>query len=91
VQLGADRLRKGLVGGVADQEVAKTVCVLVRKLWPVGTDEIAPDEGRQPWQDLRFLRRERLDGASVEQLALHRSALEHLPLRLIELVEPRRQ
>ena len=54
VQLGAGRLRQGLVGGVADQEVAEAERVLARKLWPVGTDELAADERRQPRRDLPF-------------------------------------
>ena len=89
VQFGAGRLRERVVGGVADQEVAEAVCVLAAAARPVGTDEIAPHERREARCHLVLLRCERLHRAAVEELPFDRAALEHPPLRLVELVEPR--
>ena len=89
VQLGADRLRECVVGGVADQDVAEAEAVLACELGPVGPDQLLADECRQTWSDLGLIRRERLDGAAVEDLALDRASLEHAPLRRLELVEAR--
>ena len=91
MQLGPDRFGEGVVGGVADQEVAEAEAVLTGELRPVGADQLAPHERREAWRDLRLLRCQRLDGAAVEDLALDRAALEHPPLGRVELVEPRRQ
>ena len=91
VQLGAGRLGEGVVGGVADQQVAEAEAVLAGELRPVGADQLAPDERGQAWRHLRLLGGECLDGAAVEDLALDRAALEHPPLGRVELVEPRRQ
>src|ERR1700741_1263293 len=71
--------------------MAEAVGVLARKLRPIGTDQVAPNERRQPWRHLGLLRRERLHGASMEEFSLDRASLEHYPLRLVELVEPRCQ
>ena len=91
VQVGADRLGEGVVGGVADQQVAEAVAVVARELGAVGPDELVAHERGEPGRDLRLLGGERLDGAAVEDLTLDRAALEHPALRLVELVEPGRQ
>ena len=91
VQVGADRLRKGVVGGVADQQVAEAVAVLAGELGAVGTDQLAAHECGESGRDLRLLGSECLHGAAVEDLAFDRAALQHPPLGLVELVEPSRQ
>ena len=91
MQLRPGCFREGVVGGVADQEVAEAEAVLAGELWPVGADQLAPHERREARRHLRVLRCECLDGAAVEDLALDRAALEHPPLRRVELVEPRRE
>jgi hypothetical protein len=48
VQLGADRLGEGVVGGVADQQVAEAVGVFPGVLGPVGADELLADERNEP-------------------------------------------
>ena len=71
--------------------MAEAEAVLTGELWPVGADQLAPHERRQPWRHLRLLGCQCLHGAAVEDLALDRAALEHPPLGRVELVEPRRQ
>ena len=85
------RFREGVVGGVADQEVAEAEAVLAGELWPVGADQFAPHERCEARRHLRLLRGQRLYGAAVEDLAFDRAALEHPSLGRVELVEPRRQ
>ena len=89
VQIRANGLRECVVGGVADQDVAEAEAVVACELGPVGPDQLLADERRQTWSDLGLIRRERLDGAAVEDLALDRASLEHAPLRRLELVEAR--
>ena len=91
MQVGADRLRERVVGGVSNQQVAEAIAVLAGDLSAVGTHELAPDECGEPGRDLRLFGSERLDAAAVEDLALDGAALEHPALGLVELVEPRRQ
>ena len=91
MQVGADRLWERVVGGVADQQVAKAIAVVTGDLSAVGTHELAPHERCEPGRDLRLLGSERLDAAAVEDLALDGAALEHPALGLVELVEPRRE
>ena len=91
VQVGADCLGQGVVGGVADQEVAEAVAVVAGELGAVGTDELVADERGEPGRDLRLLGGERLHGAAVEDLALDRAAFEHPALGFVELVEAGRQ
>jgi hypothetical protein len=57
----------------------------------VGADELLSDERGQLGGELRRVGRERLDRAVMENLALHGPALEHGPLRLVELVETGRE
>ena len=47
VQGGADRLRRGLVGSVADQQVPEPERVLADQQGAVGPDQIAPDQAHQ--------------------------------------------
>jgi hypothetical protein len=54
-------------------------------------NELVAHERSEAGRDLRLLRAKRLDSAAVEDLALDRTAFEHPALRLVELVEPRRQ
>jgi hypothetical protein len=89
VQLGPSRLWQRLVGGVSDQEVAEPEPVLAWDLRLVLLDQLLPHERRQARRHRRLFRRERLDGATVEDLALDRSTLEHGPLGALELVEAR--
>ena len=91
VQVGADRLGEGVVGGVADQQVAEAVAVVARELGAVGADQLAAHEPGQPGRHLRLLGGERLHGAAMEDLALDGASLEHLALGLVELVEAGRQ
>ena len=91
MQIGADRLGKRVVGGVADQQVAEAVAVVAGNQSTVGTHELAPDECGEPGRDLRLLGSERLHAAAVEDLAFDGAALEHPALGLVELVEPRRE
>ena len=44
VEVGADRLRQRLVGGVADQQVAEAEAVLAGELRSLGADQLAADE-----------------------------------------------
>ena len=58
---------------------------------PVRADELLADERGQLAREPRLVGRERLDDAVVEHLALDGAALEHGPLRRVELVEARRE
>ena len=91
VELGAGRLRKRLVGGVTDQEVAKTECVVAGEQGLLGANEILADERHQPAVDLSFLRRQRNHRAAVEHMTLNGASLQHTALGIVELVEPRRE
>src|SRR5207342_493954 len=77
MQVGADRLRERVVGGVSNEQVAEAIAVLAGDLSAVGTHELAPDECRQPGRDLRLFGNERLDAAPVKEFALDGAALEH--------------
>ena len=87
VQLRPGGFGEGVVGGVADQQVAEAEAVLACELRLVGSDQLPADERGQAWRHLRLLRCERLHGAAVEDLALDRAPLEHPPLARVELVE----
>src|SRR5581483_12029721 len=89
VQLGSRRLREGVVGGVADQDVPKSEPVVPRELRPVWPDHLPTDERGQARSDLRLVGCESLDGSAMEQLSFDRAALQHPPLRGIELIETR--
>ena len=87
VQLGAGRFRQCLVGGVADQQVTETEAVLADELGFVGSDQLLAHERGEAWRHLGLGRGERLDGATVEVLALDRASLEHTALGRIELIQ----
>ena len=91
VQLGACGLRQCLVGRVADQEVAKAEAVLAGQLRLRSglISSLRTSAARRGVTGV--LGCERLNGAAVEDLALDRAALEHRPLRCLELVEACRE
>ena len=89
MKVGTRRLRQGLVGGVADQQVSEAVPVVARQLRLFRTQQILADEGRQASVEARLVRAEGGDGAAVEDLALDRPAFENVSLGRVELVEPR--
>ncbi len=91
VQRRAHGLGQRLVGRVADQQVAEAVRLVVDHHGALGPDEVLAHEHHQAAVGLRILRRERHDRAAVEDLALHRAALEHASLARLELVEARSQ
>src|SRR5437763_16976891 len=68
VELGADRLREGVVGRVADEQVAEAVTVVARELGAVGANELVADERGEPGRHPGLLGRERLDRAAMEDL-----------------------
>src|SRR5439155_25606443 len=70
VQLGADRFRQRLVGGVADQDVAETEAVLTHELRPVGSDQLFAHERRQAMGYLSLLGCDRLYGTAVHALSI---------------------
>ncbi len=91
VEISPDRLRKRVVGSVADQQVTEAIAVISGKQGAVGTDELAPHECGEPGRDLGLLGSECLHAATMEDLAFDRAALEHPTLGLFELVEASRQ
>jgi hypothetical protein len=91
VQVRADRLRQRVVGGVADQQMPKAKGVLVRKLRRIRPDQVPADERGEARRHLRSVRCQRADGAAMEDLSFDRPALEHGPLRRLELVEAGRE
>jgi hypothetical protein len=91
VQVSPHRLRKRVVGSVADQQVAEAETVVADDLRPVGPDQLLADERSQAGSHVSFLGCECLDGSTVEDFALDRAPLEHSPLRCIELVEACRE
>ena len=91
VQLRAQRLRNGVVGGVADQEVAEPEPVVSGELRPVGPDEVLPDECDQcrPERRPHGRRQELGDGATVEAPPLDGGALDPGALIRLEAVDAR--
>ncbi len=90
VQVRADALRQGVVGGVSEQQVVEAEGVLSSELRLVGAYQPLAHECCQPRRHLS-VGGERLDGSAVEDLALDRAALEHRALVRIELVEAGRK
>ncbi|TML75240.1 MAG: hypothetical protein E6G12_09695 [Actinobacteria bacterium] len=86
VKLGAGDLGEGVVGGVADQDVAKAEGVLTGEEWLLPLDEVLPHERGQERCDLIPLS-ERLNGLPMEDFPFDRAALEHRPLQGVEPVE----
>src|SRR5204862_7127268 len=82
---------EGVVGGVADQDVAEAEGVLAGERGRLGSHELLADEPRESRDHLRLLRRQGLNGAAMEDLALDGPPLENDSLGRFELVEPGRQ
>src|SRR5947209_2009548 len=80
VEVGARRLRQRLVGRVADQQMTEAVAVVACQLRLLRTKKIFADERGQPRVDPRLAGTQRRNRATVEDLALHRPALEHVSL-----------
>jgi hypothetical protein len=91
VQLGARRLGQGVVGRVADEEMAEAERVFARYLGLVGADELLAHERSQVSGHRVLCRCQRPHRSSVEDAALDRAALQDVPLRGVELIEPRCQ
>ena len=90
VQLGTERLGRGLVGGIADQLVAEPERVLARERRPIRPEHVASDQAHQGRLDLPAVQ-QRHHRAHVELFAAHRRPLDHRPLVAGELLEPRGQ
>ena len=71
--------------------MAEPVAVLSDELGLFRPDQVLPDERGERVVEPRLAATEGRDGASVEDLTLDRSALEHAALGWAELVEPRGQ
>ena len=93
VQLAADLLWEGIVGGVSDQRMAEAEPFLLGEHRPVRADKLLPDKPSQASGDAGPLagRGERLDRPEVEDVALDRRPLEHPPLGVVQLVEAGRK
>src|SRR5262249_39820488 len=89
MELGSDRLREPVVGGIPDQEMAEAEGVVSEQIATGRTNQLAADQCGELGADMRLRRLERPDGAAMEDLALHGAALQHAPLGLVELVEAR--
>ena len=91
VELGSQLLRHRRVRSLADEEVTEPIGVLPgdeRVLW--AHQVLADERGELLVQrSARRARRQILDGADVEHLALDRRALEHDPELRVERVDPR--
>ena len=91
VKIGADGLRKRVVGGIANEEVPEAEAVLAHELWLVRPDQLLANERGEARGHVRLLWGERLHGAAMEYLPFHRAPLEHAPFGGLELIQPRRQ
>jgi hypothetical protein len=89
VQLRPGRLRQRLVRGIADEQVAEAIGLLVREHRLLRAHEILPHELDEPAVHLGLLRREGSDGTAVENEPFDRAALQHAALSGLELIEPR--
>src|SRR5439155_25407711 len=71
-----------LVSGVADQQVPEAVCLFAGELGTVRSHQLLTRQGQQLNRELAplRLRNELRDSATVEDLALHRTALENCTL-----------
>jgi len=86
VQIGSRRLRKNVVGGVPEQQVAKAKGVVSGNPLSIGTDQPLAHERGEVWRDLASVGK-RLERATMEDLALDRGALQHRALFAVQLVE----
>ena len=91
MELSPRRFRQGLVRGVTDQKVAEAEAVLIGEPRPVRPDQLLADERREVRGHLGLRGRQRLDGASMEDLALDRTAFEDATFGGLELIEPSRE
>ena len=91
VELGPHRLRKRVVGGIANEEVPEAEAVLAYERRRVRPDQLLPDERGEARRHVGLLRGERLHGAAMEDLPFDRAPLEDTSLRSLELIQPRRQ
>ena len=93
VQLGACLLGDGLVGGLADEQVAKAKGILAGRLAPLGPDELLADEPREDVieDQVRPRGREVAHRAEVEHPTLDRRPFEDDSLVVGEPVDARRQ
>ena len=91
VQVRANGLREGLVGGVADQQMPETVGVVPGDLGAIGPHELLAYERQQAARHVlaERLGSERRHRSAVEHLALHGATLDHAPLALVQRVEAR--
>ena len=80
VQLGPGRFRQRLVGGVADEQVAKAVGVVLRQQRLLGSNQVLPHQRHELTVDRAAIRESR-DRSAVEDLALDRAPLQHVALR----------
>ena len=93
VQLGSNRLRKRLVGGVTDEQVAKAEALVFREGRRGRPDELLAYERREMGLDRRshWVGGEHGYGSAMEHLALDRTALHHHPDVAVERVDARLQ
>ena len=93
VELGSRLLGKRVVGGVADQQMAKAECLLVRVRRLVRANHLLADEGEEMAGHIVALggRGQLADGAAMEDLPLDCSAADHVALAGPEPVEARLQ
>ena len=89
MQVGSGRLGKGLVGGVANQEVAEAEGVLAGKLRLVGPDEVAADERGEARRHLTARPKSACTAPRWKVSPLDGTSLEHGALDGLELVEAR--
>src|SRR5436190_7439986 len=71
--------------------MAEAICIFAHELGLVGLEELLPYEGGETCADLALVGSEHLDGPAMEDAPFDRAALQHRPLRRVELIEPRRQ
>ena len=91
VQLGAQRFRERVVGGVSDQQVPEAERVLAEEGRAVGADELLADERQQARSHFGLPGRKGLHRPAVERQAFHGAPLEHAALTRLELIEPGRE
>ena len=91
VELRTRRLGQRLVGGIPDEEVTKAESLVLGKGRFGCTDQLLPHQRRQMRPDGRpdGIGRKLCDGASMEHLSFHRSALHHVTNIAVERVDAR--
>jgi len=91
VEFRARRLRQPVVGRISDQEVAEAEAVLTGELRSVRPNQPPADERSEVRGQLGLRGSKRLDGASMEDLALDRTPLEDTAFGGPELIEASRE